>query len=611
MKNIKRFIALFLCLAMVVGAVGCTTTTTKVITDADIVGSDGRFLYTVVYADGMSDLILDEARNLSSQLRETFDIRVDRGSDTKISEPETEAYEILIGNTDREESKTALEYLNSKRFNSQKDYLIKVMGEKIVIVANDEYVLAQAIRYFTNTYAVGYAEFTPLGEGYEYIHQQEYAVSEATIAGNSLKDYVIVSPAIKSLTWGDKIRVFIENLKADTGIEISSVKHNVAPTDKEIVVGNTNRETGVKVSGNDWIIKVVGAKLVVTGGSDLAIADAMDALIEYAAKCAQNSEPFVLGNDFELKGTYKRDDSNYYFTWGDEFEGKKFNHSVWEDVDVNPKWSNSVFGGKTFRTDGREAYLENGIMQIPGKLTSRIDFQQGQVATNRTMTFQYGIIEMMVKFPAYPMTTALWSLAADYEVIDGVVKPKSRVQQLELDFLENFGEPCNFYSHLMNWFTDEDLNKTPIPSTNWTTGGSKWGIGNQYFFEGKEGETLADAYHLYSVRWTPYELSFAFDGEVYHTIDLLAYSDYRGGQYSRTPIYILIGVSYGDPAYGRVRYPEYKDLPRNSNLSVDYVRLYQSDEYKNENVFWYTPITTGYVPDLSKEEQDANTTFGY
>ncbi len=610
MKNIKRFIALFLCLAMVVGAVGCTTTTTKVITDADIVGSDGRFLYTVVYADGISDLILDEARNLSSQLRETFDIRVDRGSDVKIAEPETEAYEILIGNTDREESKTALDYLNGTRLNTEKDYLIKVMGEKIVIVANTDEVLAQAVRYFTTTYAIGYAEFTPLGEGYEYLFKAQYSISGASIAENPLNEYVIVTPAIKSLTWGDKIREFRENLKASSGIELNAVKHDVAPTDKEIVVGNTNRETGVNPSENDWIIKVVGKKLVVNGGSDLAIAEAMDALLELEAKCAKNKEPLAFDANFELKGTYKRDDSNYYFTWSDEFSGKTLDRTTWEDVDMNNEMVTSVYGGKSFKADARDAYVSGGSMHIPAKLLSRKDFQQGQVATNRTMTFQYGVIEIMGKFPAYPITTAFWSLAAPYEVIDGVVTPKTRIQQLELDFLENFGEPCDFSSHLMNWFTNEDLAQNTTAGTSWTTGGSKWGLGNRYYFKGKEGETLADAYHLYSVRWTPYEISFAFDGDIYHTIDLLAYSDFRGGQYSRTPIYILIGASYGDPWYTRLKLPDYEDMPRYSNLSIDYVRLYQTDTYKEENVYWRTPVTQ-YIPDLPKEVQDAHTTFGY
>ena len=72
MKNLKSIIVLLLCAVLVVGTVGCTTTTTKVITDADIVGSDGRFIYTVVYDADVSEAVSDETRNLSSQLRETF-----------------------------------------------------------------------------------------------------------------------------------------------------------------------------------------------------------------------------------------------------------------------------------------------------------------------------------------------------------------------------------------------------------------------------------------------------------------------------------------------------------------------------------------------------------
>lgn len=61
----------------------------------------------------------------------------------------SDAKEILIGETNREESKDAMSKLEKTGF------LIKVYGERIVIVATDELLLIDAINYFVNTYVNG------------------------------------------------------------------------------------------------------------------------------------------------------------------------------------------------------------------------------------------------------------------------------------------------------------------------------------------------------------------------------------------------------------------------------------------------------------------------
>jgi len=609
MKNLKKIIILLLCAILVVGTAGCTTTTTKVITDADIVGSDGRFIYTVVFPKGTEDDNLKrEITNLSKQLRETFDIRVDAGSDEKIAEPETEAFEILIGNTNREESKNALDYLNSTRLNTLEDYLIKVMGEKIVIVANSNEVLIKALRYFTTTYAIGYAEFTPLGDGYEYIFKQEYAVNDATIAGTTIRDYSIVVPEISSFLWCEKATQFAENFKENVGIEVKVVKDNKATaTEKEIVIGNTNRNAKVSVSGNDWIIKMVGSKLVINGGNDLAIADAMDALIDLQNKCISNKEPFALAANFELKGTYSRKDKNYYMSWNDEFNGKTLDRTYWQDYFGNVRVSTpSIYGGHSFRGDARDCYVSNGSMKVPGIRRSDIDFEQGQTSTNNTMAFRYGIVELLVKNAKHPVTTALWAGTPTYILENGKKVGNNYAQKMELDILENFGQENKITSHVHNWFNDIDMNGATIGGHNSITGTKNYSD-SQWEYQSDDGKTLSDEFHLYSIRWTPYEIAFAFDGDEYYTMDL---TDYKyGTAFTRQPQYLIIGASYGAPAYGPAVYP--KDIPLISSIEVDYVRIYQTDIYKDSNIMWKTPEYGTYKPELPREEQDSLTTNPY
>ena len=611
MKNMIRIIAAFLCVILVVGAVGCTNTTTKtqIITDADIVGSDGRFIYTIVFPKDIDDKnVKEEITTLSKQLRETFDIRVDAGTDEKIAEPESEAFEILVGNTNREESKTALDYLNSTRLNTLEDYLIKVIGEKIVIVANSDEVLAKAVRYFTSTYAIGYAEFTPLGEGYEYIFKQEYAITDATVAGANINEYVIVVPEISSFLWRDKATEFANSFKEDLGIEVKVATDNKAKaSEKEILIGNTNRDAKVSVTGNDWIIKMVGSKLVVNGGNDLAIADAMDALIELQNKCITNKEPFALAANFELKGTYSRKDKNYYMSWNDEFSGKALDRTYWQDYFENTRVSTpSIYGGHSFRGDARDCYVSNGTLKVPGIRRSDIDFEQSQTSTNNTMAFRYGIVEMLVKTAKHPVTSALWAGNPNYIVENGKKIKNVYGQRMELDILENFGKENHVCSHVHNWFEETSITGASISGHN-SIVNTKDYVNSAWDYESDDGKTLADEFHLYSIRWTPYEIAFALDGDEYYTMDL---TDYKyGTAFTRQPQFLIIGASYGAPAYGPAVYP--KDIPLISSIEVDYVRVYQTDTYKDGNIMWKTPEYGTYKPELPREEQDSLTTNPY
>jgi len=602
MKNLKSLIVLLLCAVLVVGTVGCTTTTTKVITDADIVGSDGRFIYTVVYSKDASDELAMETSNLSKQLRETFDIRVDRGSDEKIKEPETDAFEILVGNTNRKESKEALEYLNSTRLNTTNDYLIKVTGQKIVIVANSDEVLLKAVRYFTTTYAIGYAEFTPLGEGYEYLYKAEYAVKDATIVGNPLADYVVVVPSIQSLLWSESVTKFIDSVKENAGIEIKKIKHDTAPTEKEIIIGNTNRETGVSVSGDKWIIKVVGSKLVVKGGNDLALATALKELLKLEEKCVKNKEPFALAADFVLEGTAAKGEKEYALTWGDEFNGKSIDRRFWQDYNGNARVSTvSCMGGHAFRGDGRDCYVQNGNLYIPSVRYSRIDFQHSQTSTNDTMMFRYGVVEMLCQFPEYPITTALWGTNGGYEVINGKKVPKAYAQSMELDIVENFGNPLSYAANVHNWYTSEDYAGNNVDG-HYSLDGGKYAAAKRFTYEGKDKkDTLATGYHLYSLRWTPYEMVFAFDGEPYFVFDLTKYE--KGADFTRMPQHLIFGSAYGSTGYGADVIKD--DAPLISSIIMDYVRIYQTNEF--ESILWETPADS-YSPSLPWEEQLSLTT---
>lgn len=123
--------------------------------------SDGSFKYTIIREDIVRDKAFVEAAVLlrTSILKYTglkdtqVLISTDWSMDDLTSPAITQAYEILLGNTNREESAQALAQLQDG------EYLIQVANEyKIVIIGYDAAATSKAVRVFLD-------RFFPMGEG--------------------------------------------------------------------------------------------------------------------------------------------------------------------------------------------------------------------------------------------------------------------------------------------------------------------------------------------------------------------------------------------------------------------------------------------------------------
>ena len=81
--KISRIISIIsLCLAIILVFSACgTTTNVKVLKEEDIIGSDGRFLYKIIYSADSSEEGNAESNNLRKQIAEAFDIKTLRDTD--------------------------------------------------------------------------------------------------------------------------------------------------------------------------------------------------------------------------------------------------------------------------------------------------------------------------------------------------------------------------------------------------------------------------------------------------------------------------------------------------------------------------------------------------
>lgn len=579
--SVISFIMSFVLLLTSCASAQGSTAKLKKLTEADFMAEDGTFLYTLIYPNGSeSDNSYTEVKNIYSQLRITFEIKVIRKNDTEAAEAD-DTYEIVCGNTSRAVTAEASAALAANRDNCINDFIVKVIGRKIVIYGGNETATLNGLRYFVETFCQDVEAFAELKDGFEYIKTNEYAIKSVSIAGKSLNEYTVVVPKKHSLLWTDGVESLIDGFFEDAGMVVEAVKDTeVEAAPCEILIGNTNRAESKAVTGNRWVVKAENGKLVVNGSDDVQICAAIAHLTDMQRKCAEEGTAFEIPADYSASGKAEKDETSYYLSWHDEFNGKTLDRTIWQDLSWNSTEDPSVMGGTVYKPDSRDVYVKDGKMVVPAKRLSREDFQAGQPTTEGTLAARYGVIEFYAKFPQYPVTTALWAQTPGYELdpVKGKVSV-TRAGTMELDIVETFGSETKYNANVHNWFTNEDMNYSAV-SGHISLDGGKYGTKKTFTY--KEG-SLADDYHYYSLRWTPYEMVFAFDGDPYFTYDL---TKETGTAYTNLPQYFLTGVSYGSVGYGPAVIKD--DAPKESALYIDFFRIYQTDAY--DSILWLTPV---------------------
>ncbi len=115
-----------------------------------ILVSEGASPYMIVRSDRASttDMETQMCIKLSSAIKAVTGVKVDLTTDYEDTEGEfADRYEILVGKTNRPESIAAMEELSHENA-----YLIRVIGKKIVIVANKDGALEEAVTFFLSNY---------------------------------------------------------------------------------------------------------------------------------------------------------------------------------------------------------------------------------------------------------------------------------------------------------------------------------------------------------------------------------------------------------------------------------------------------------------------------
>ena len=290
-----------------------------------------------------------------------------------------------------------------------------------------------------------------------------------------------------------------------------------------------------------------------------------------------------------------------------------YNNLVWSDefntngaVDAN-NWfhqtqlpgGGSWFNGEVqhYTNQLANSFVDTGLLHIVAKKESFTD--QGvtkeytSARLNSKFAFKYGRVDVRAKLPIEAGTwPAIWMLGKNVNEDGGYFDATYGTTDWpacgETDIMEH------------GIFPSQSINY--VQSTMHTPSS----FGNSFNNGGTVASDLANNYHVYSVNWSPYQISFLLDGVIYYTYNP-AVKDASTWPFDKEQ-YLLLNIAMGGIAGA---------LPSNfsqTSMDIDYVRVYQNTTIDTQAPTNFTATlgtVTGTTVELLLNATDNSGTVAY
>jgi len=275
-----------------------------------VIEAEELLKYAVVRFDDATSSEKILFNSFVEELKETIGADITSKSDFLFPGEPASEFEILFGETIREESAEAYKDI---KYN---DYVIAVKGSKIVIAGGSDESLEEASYKFLSFINGG--KLTIPASSYEY--KAEYKYPEMKLDGVPVSEYDLIYAGTKNMEIANLIRKTIGNV---SGARLDLLAHNKnEQTDREIVVGDTNRYKygdmpfcSYKVFTND--------KSIYLGGYDYyAIKEAAYVMAEKIETVGAeiSLEDVCVSYELPKYSEYIEDIDKLYMRWGREWQ---------------------------------------------------------------------------------------------------------------------------------------------------------------------------------------------------------------------------------------------------------------------------------------------------
>lgn len=255
---------------------------------------DGKTVYKLVRQDTTSDRVIGLYQQIIKAMK-TGGVTLYHGEADWVK-PGTDVSgwnELLIGNTNRAESRAVMDKLGYDEF------AITLLNNKIVVAANTENKLCEAVTYLCDN-LLSFSETDGRASAYLTGTYYSHSDKKGFLGDGSLEEYSIVYKTATKIG-KDNAETLQKAIKKAWGVELELVSEINAKSGKEIVVGPVNRDICKKFSADtdddNYVIATDGADLVIMGNSDDATTKAVEGFIKlYVNKYYSNTlsiEPVI------------------------------------------------------------------------------------------------------------------------------------------------------------------------------------------------------------------------------------------------------------------------------------------------------------------------------
>ena len=258
-------------------------------------------------------------------------------------------------------------------------------------------------------------------------------------------------------------------------------------------------------------------------------------------------------------------EDEYKMVWSDEFEGTELNRDDWNVELHEPGWVNAEL--QEYVDSEENIYLEDGKLVLRPVITVSengvVSYTSGRVNTQNKHNFTYGKFEVRAKVPeGKGYLPAFWLMAADENVYGQW--PRCG----EIDIMEVLGDAT------------DTLHGTIHYGHN-STSGHKQSQGTYKLEDSK----FSDNFHTYACEWETGKITWYVDGVKYYE-ESSWYTAMSDGTGKLTypapfdqPFYIILNLAVGGSWVG---YPDETTDFENQTYEIDYVKVYQKDNYDED-----------------------------
>lgn len=239
--------------------------------------NDGKEEFSMIYPDNAEPELSARVSALWKHIKAKYGVTVKSESDWSVDNETNETvtsdssvHEILIGDTNREESR-----LVAKEYKDLHGFVVKVVNGKIVIWGNALSQTLEAIQYFEDIFLQ--SDVPAIDEDFCFVHDMNEHGSISNILANEFSVTYSQERSSRELMSARSLAKYLQGITGTKPVTHSDAGEIIG---KEILIGATNREQSIEIDKTlnymDYYVKVSSDCVVLIGGSPLATESAVN-----------------------------------------------------------------------------------------------------------------------------------------------------------------------------------------------------------------------------------------------------------------------------------------------------------------------------------------------